>query len=208
MEFLFVALVIGVVIFIAKGVGGGQKPLPPPRKRTIAPLYRPARNTRRSTGRTATTPIKKPTRPRADMPVIEGPAYVIDGDSLRIQKTEIRIYGVDAPELNHPFGQKAKWAMVKLCKGHKVRAKIIEQDTHGRAVALCYLPDGRDLSEEMVKLGLALDWPKYSEGDYRMFEPEGVRKKLWLADARQKGRMHVWAQFDARQKAKAANQAK
>lgn len=142
------------------------------------------------------------------MPVLEGPAYVIDGDSLRIKKTDIRIYGVDAPELNHPYGQKAKWAMIALCKGHHVRAKIIEQDAHGRAVAMCYLPDGRDLSEEMVKLGLALDWPKYSEGDYRMFEPEGVRKRLWLADARQKGRMHVWAEFDARQKARAQDQVK
>ncbi|MEO9684731.1 MAG: thermonuclease family protein [Tateyamaria sp.] len=142
------------------------------------------------------------------MPVIEGPAFVVDGDSLVIKKTEIRIYGVDAPELNHPYGKKAKWAMVALCKGQQVRAKIIEKDVHGRAVAMCFLPDGRDLSEEMVKLGLALDWPKYSEGDYRTFEPEGVRKKLWLADARQKGRMYVWAQFDAHQKARAQDQAK
>ncbi len=142
------------------------------------------------------------------MPVIEGPAYVVDGDSLVINKTQIRIYGVDAPELHHPYGKKAKWAMVALCKGHQVRAKIVEQDHHGRAVAMCYLPDGRDLSEEMVKLGLALDWPKFSEGDYRMFEPPGVRKKLWLADARQKGRMHVWEQFDSREKARDADQPK
>lgn len=142
------------------------------------------------------------------MHVIEGPAYVVDGDSLVINKTQIRIYGVDAPELHHPYGKKAKWAMVALCKGHQVRAKIVEQDHHGRAVAMCYLPDGRDLSEEMVKLGLALDWPKFSEGDYRMFEPPGVRKRLWLADARQKGRMHVWEQFDSRQKARDADQPK
>ena len=137
------------------------------------------------------------------MPVIEGPAFVVDGDSIVINKTQIRIFGVDAPELNHPYGKKAKWAMVALCKGQTIRAKAVETDDHGRTVAMCHLPDGRDLSEEMVKQGLALDWPKYSNGDYRKFEPPGARKKLWLADARQKGRMHVWAQFDARQKERA-----
>ena len=56
----------------------------------------------------------------------------------------------------------------------------------------CYLSDGRDLSAEMVKLGLALDWPKFSGGKYRELETSDARTKLFLADARQKGRMHVW----------------
>jgi hypothetical protein len=29
---------------------------------------------------------------------------------------------------------------------------------------------------------------------------------MWLADARQKGRMHVWEQFDAKQAARETNQ--
>lgn len=207
MEILFGLLVLGVAVFIAAGMSRqgdrrSQSRHHNVEKKRIAPKTHDVERKK------APPPDKKPSRPHADMEVLEGPAYVIDGDSLRIQKTDIRIYGVDAPELNHPFGQQAKWAMVKLCKGHKVRAKIVEKDTHGRCVAMCYLPDGRDLSEEMVKQGLALDWPKYSEGNYRMHEPEGVRKKLWLADARQKGRMHVWAQFDARQKARKADQEK
>lgn len=72
-------------------------------------------------------------------------------------------------------------------------------DAHGRTVAFCTLEDGRDLSAEMVSLGLAIDWPKYSDGDYSDLEVSGVRKKLWLADARQKGRMHVWKTFDEQQ---------
>ena len=48
----------------------------------------------------------------------------------------------------------------------------------------------------MVKLGLALDWPKFSEGVYRALETPDARRKLWLADARQKGRMDVWEQFE------------
>jgi len=130
--------------------------------------------------------------------VLEGPAYVTDGDTITIQKTQVRLYGIDAPELHHPYGKTAKWAMVRLCKGHRIRAEITDEDDYGRTVAKCFLPDGRDLSAELVKEGLAIDWPKFSGGKYSHLEVAGIRKKLWLADARQKGRMHVWEQFEAR----------
>lgn len=130
--------------------------------------------------------------------VLEGQAYVIDGDTITIQKTQVRLYGIDAPELDHPYGKNAKWAMVRLCKGQIIRAEITDEDGYGRTVAKCSLPDGRDLSEEMVKLGHAIDWPKFSGGKYSNLEVSGIRKKLWLADARQKGRMRVWENFDAR----------
>lgn len=160
-----------------------------------------------------TAPLKRPATKRQPFDVqsaheqpisttIEGPAYVVDGDTIVIQKTQIRLFGVDAPELDHPHGKNAKWALVNLCKGKTIRAEVIEQDAYGRTVAKCHLQDGRDLSAEMVKLGLAIDWPKFSGRKYSSLEVPGVRKKLWLADARQKGRMHVWEQFDARKNAK------
>ncbi len=135
---------------------------------------------------------------RAATKVLTGYAYVVDGDTITIKKTQIRLFGVDAPELNHPYGKKAKWALVSLCKGRLIRAEITETDAHGRTVARCYLPDGRDLAAEMVKQGLAIDWPKFSGGKYRALETSDARKKLWLADARQKGRMHVWEKFETR----------
>lgn len=131
--------------------------------------------------------------------VLTGPAYVTDGDTIKINRIQVRLFGVDAPEINHPYGKKAKWALHKLCKGHLIRAEITDEDDHGRTVARCYLPDGSDLSAEMVKQGLAIDWPKFSGGKYKDLEPPGIRKKLFLADARQKGRMHVWEKFESRQ---------
>nr|WP_252731513.1 thermonuclease family protein [Lentibacter algarum] len=135
-------------------------------------------------------------RPAPVQTEIVGRAYVVDGDTITIKKTQIRLFGIDAPEMNHPFGVKSKWAMVALCKGQTIRAEVTEQDAFGRTVAKCYLPDGRDLSAELVKQGLAIDWPKFSGGIYRDLEVPDARKKMWLADARQKGRMHVWEQFD------------
>lgn len=134
--------------------------------------------------------------------VLSGPAYVEDGDSIIIKKKKIRLFGIDAPELNHPHGVKAKWALVALCKGQCVTAEIIGVDHFGRNVAKCSLNNGDDLSLEMVKRGLALDWPKFSGGCYAQYETSDARKKLWLADARQKGRMDVWARHDEWQKAR------
>ncbi len=129
--------------------------------------------------------------------VLNGAAFVTDGDTIKINGTQVRLFGVDAPELNHPYGKKAKWALHKLCKGQTIRAVVTDVDTHGRTVAHCYLPDGRDLSAEMVKLGLAIDWEKFSGGVYKKLETSDARKKLWLADARQNGRIHVWKKFEA-----------
>ena len=42
---------------------------------------------------------------------------------------------------------------------------------------------------------------KFSGGVYRALELPDARKKLWLADARQKGRMHVWEAYEAKRKA-------
>ncbi|PSL20530.1 thermonuclease family protein [Shimia abyssi] len=132
--------------------------------------------------------------------VLSGAAWIIDGDTITIQKTQVRLFGIDAPELNHPYGQKAKWALHKLCKGQTIRAHVTDVDHHGRTVAKCYLPDGRDLSAEMVKMGMAIDWPKYSGKLYTHLETHDARKKLFLADARQKGRMDIWYQFERRQR--------
>lgn len=123
---------------------------------------------------------------------ITGHCHVVDGDTIRIGNVNIRLAGIDAPELNHPWGQKAKWELVALCKGHKVRAELETDKSYDRVVATCYLPDGRDLSAEMVKGGLALDWPKFSGGKYSHLEPEGARKKHWKAAARQRGHMSVF----------------
>ncbi|MFW2589241.1 thermonuclease family protein [Sagittula sp. SSi028] len=135
-----------------------------------------------------------------------GPAYVVDGDTIRVQKTQIRLFGIDAPELDHPFGKKSKWEMVRLCKGQRIRAEILERDHFGRVVAKCYLPDGRDLSAELVRAGLAIDWPKFSGGCYSDLEHADARKRMWLAAARQKGHMGLWDKYEKRARAPAEDQ--
>lgn len=121
--------------------------------------------------------------------ILIGKCWVIDGDTITIQGQNIRLAGIDAPELDHPYGRVAKATLMRLCRGQDVRAEFSGALSYERGVATCFLPDGRDLSAEMVKAGLALDWPKHSGGKYRSLEPADARRKLWRCDARQKGRM-------------------
>lgn len=190
MEILLLLLgLIVVLFFVCERRGKHDEPAP--RKTPPAPKPRT----------TAPKPFNRSTaKSQPSHPEIYDAAYVVDGDTIVIQKTQIRLFGIDAPELDHPYGQKAKWAMVALCKGQKIRAVITEKDAYDRTVAKCFLPDGRDLSAEMVKIGMAIDWPKFSGGIYRALETPDARKKLWLATARQQGRMHVWEQFEAKRR--------
>mgnify|MGYP003651079400 CR=1 FL=1 len=118
---------------------------------------------------------------------LKGKCYVIDGDTIVINGTHIRLGGIDAPELDQPWGKKAKFAMIALCKGRVVTADVQEDVSYDRIVAKCYLPDGTDLSAALVTQGLALDWSKFSGGVYRHLEPPGVRKKLWRVKAKHQG---------------------
>ena len=134
-------------------------------------------------------PATRPDPPKQPDSIISGRCHVIDGDTIVINRIHIRLAGIDAPELDHPWGQKSKWALVALCRGQAVTARIKPEMSYDRVVAQCFLPDGRDLAAELVKAGLALDWPKFSGGKYRSLEPPDARKKLWRANIRQSGVM-------------------
>ncbi|WP_306258487.1 thermonuclease family protein [Pararhizobium sp. IMCC21322] len=121
--------------------------------------------------------------------ILGGKCHVIDGDTIIVRGTKIRLAGIDAPELEHPWGKKAKFTLIGLCKGRVVTAIIKDEISYDRIVAKCYLPDGTDIAGELVKQGLALDWRKFSGGEYRHLEPTDARKKLWRAAAKQQGRL-------------------
>lgn len=110
--------------------------------------------------------------------VLKGRAYVIDGDTIIVQKRKIRLAGIDAPETDMPWGNKAKWAMVQICKGQTLTVHLTGEVSYDRMVGTVYLPDGRDIGAEIVKRGLALDLPHFSGGKYSALEPEGARTRL------------------------------
>ena len=59
--------------------------------------------------------------------VVQGPAKVIDGDTVEVNGTRIRLKGVDAPELSHPSGIEAKLTMQTIAGACGSRRKTQEE---------------------------------------------------------------------------------
>jgi endonuclease YncB( thermonuclease family) len=106
---------------------------------------------------------------------LTGQASIIDGDTLEVHGTRIRLWGIDAPESNqlcrgddslqYRCGAKAANELDAFIARRPVDCSRVNLDQYGRTVAVCSI-DGVDLGEWLVRNGLALDWPKYSKGKY------------------------------------------
>jgi endonuclease YncB( thermonuclease family) len=102
-------------------------------------------------------------------------ASIVDGDTLEIHGTRIRLWGIDAPETTqlcrgddsqqYRCGAKSANDLDAFIAGRPVSCDPISLDQYGRTVATCSVAGG-DLGEWLVRSGLALDWPQYSKGKY------------------------------------------
>ena len=117
---------------------------------------------------------------------------ITDGDTFKgltkEEKIEIkyRIYGIDAPEKKQDFGSKAKDYLAKLIAGKTVGIKTDSQDGYGRYIVWVYTPDGRDVSAEMLKAGMAWHYKEYDSSElYETLEIKAKKKKtgLWVDKA-------------------------
>jgi endonuclease YncB( thermonuclease family) len=119
---------------------------------------------------------------------LTGQASVIDGDTLEIHGTHIRLWGIDAPEssqlcrgedsLQYRCGAKAANGLD--IAGRPVSCIPISLDQYRRTVATCSV-GGTDLAEWLVGQGLALDWPQYSKGKFDTIqrEAEHAGRGMW-----------------------------
>jgi micrococcal nuclease len=63
--------------------------------------------------------------------------------------------------------------MRELVLGKVVTCELHGEATYDRCAAICHL-NGTDISEEMVRMGLARDCPRYSDGRYRAAEQQAA----------------------------------
>ena len=117
---------------------------------------------------------------------------VIDGDSLVVSqeggKKEIRLYGIDAPEFDQPYGRQARECLRDRVLHKAVTVEPLDIDTYGRTVAKVYTRDG-SVNEHLVAEGCAWIYTRFCK-------PEDL--KTWGAleqYARQQG-MGLWSQAD------------
>ena len=89
---------------------------------------------------------------------------VSDGDTITVMHEgkgeKIRLYGVDSPEKDQDFGQKAKQFTSDHVFGKTVEVKSIDQDRYGRTVGIITY-DGVNLNVELIRSGHAWVYGQY-----------------------------------------------
>jgi len=93
-----------------------------------------------------------------------GVPRIIDGDTLPIDGTRLRLIGIDAFEIEQPCrrdgllyacGVEAAYALADLVGGRTTTCIGAKRDRNGQPLVVCIV-DGVDLGRSMVSLGWAL----------------------------------------------------
>ena len=122
-----------------------------------------------------TTPAAAVTRFEAQV------VRVKDGDSLLVERkdvkrvSEIRMAGIDAPELAQPWGIQARTAMRRLVLGKQVVIEVTDKDRYGRLVGRVW--QGRTyVNAAMTRSGDAWAFDRYLTDDAIRAGQEEARK--------------------------------
>ena len=123
----------------------------------------------------------------SDLIVIEGPARVIDGDTIEVFDQVVRLHGIDAMELDQTCtrddevwdcGVAGREKLQSLIRGAPVRCEGTEFDFYDRLIAECeaifeaddpLLSTFNPLNASMVGTGFAVAYLEYSD-DYASLE--------------------------------------
>ena len=113
---------------------------------------------------------------------------VADGDTVTVldrrnTQHKVRLYGIDSPERDQPYGKAAKNALQRLIDNRPVEVVVVAKDSYGRTVGTLYR-DGVNLNEAMVAAGYAW-W-------YQHFAPKERKLATSEQQAREQ-RLGLWA---------------
>lgn len=104
---------------------------------------------------------------------------VHEGDRLTIyhqgRRDMVYLRGVDCPELKQPYGKQAKRVTAAYIGNREVVVRDLKRDRQGRMTVDILLPDGRQITHELVKEGLAWVQPGRS-GDQAMNDMEELAR--------------------------------
>jgi micrococcal nuclease len=112
---------------------------------------------------------------------------VTDGDTVKLltadfTEIKVRLEGIDCPEKNQAFGQKAKQFTSDLCFGKQVTLQKSGEDKYGRTLGYILLPDGKNLNKEILRAGYAWHYKKYNQSKELADleeEAKSAKRGLW-----------------------------
>ena len=115
---------------------------------------------------------------------ISGKAFVLDGDSLKVAKKDIRLFGIDAPEYSqkcfdkknkeYACGQASKEFLIQLVGGKKIECFYAIKDKYQRYLSKCFV-NNISINEELIKNGMAIIY-NFTESDEKMDKLENQAK--------------------------------
>ena len=121
---------------------------------------------------------------------LTGPVEALDGDTLTVDGTAVRLAGIDAPDLadwcrrggyDIPCGSISRSALLDLVVGATVECSLTGSELDGRPAALCHA-DGFEINSNMIYTGWAL--PLVDDGPYADLRDgaKTSRRGLWATD--------------------------
>ncbi|AEG94714.1 thermonuclease family protein [Ramlibacter tataouinensis] len=117
---------------------------------------------------------------------------VTDGDTLWVRPAaggrprEVRLQGLDAPEICQAHGPRARAALAARLQGRRVQVRIRARDDYGRWLSRVATPDDPDVGAWMVVQGHAWSYRfRDSRGPYAALEDRArqARRGLWAQAA-------------------------
>jgi endonuclease YncB( thermonuclease family) len=115
-----------------------------------------------------------------------GPAEAITGDILWIHGYRIRLWGIDAPDLDTIEGLYARGQLAAFISWETVTCEVLDRDGYDRLIARCSTEYG-DLAESLVYLGWARVTLETGDAYYDAYKlsETGARKACigaWVTD--------------------------
>lgn len=109
-----------------------------------------------------------------------------DGDTIVLlidgnKQLVIRVADIDCPERSQAYGQKARKFTSDAIFGKIVKYDVKKKDRYGRSIAFLFY-EGKNLSHELLKAGLAWHYSYYSDDRYMaQLEAQARKEKkgLW-----------------------------
>lgn len=120
---------------------------------------------------------------------LTGIPRIVDGDTVAINGTKVRLQGIDAPETEQfcldakgqpaDCGKGVRDRLIEKSAGRPWTCKVSGQDIYSRSLARCYV-GGEDIQKWLVRSGFALSYKHYSH-DYDADEQAArdARAGLW-----------------------------
>jgi hypothetical protein len=133
-------LLVSFTLFCALATSAMAQEAPAPRKMPRTPVNR----------QQVVHPATPPSRD------IQGLPTILDGEKLKLNGFDLRLFGIVPPQLSASYGPQARTALDSIVGGQAVTCHIRDRDHEGRLLATCQSSSGKDIAAELLQRGLAV----------------------------------------------------